>query len=145
MPRIPRSLVSVSRTALRTSAPSNSSPSSSASTFASSPSTLFRTRPSPTRSLLSSLRPTFAPTSISSSSPILSLLSQHPFLPGGGGGAAVVPDLQQQKRFAVYGAEYQPSQVRRKRKHGFLVRKRSKNGRKTLARRWSKGRKFLSH
>ncbi|KAM0747212.1 hypothetical protein T439DRAFT_269285, partial [Meredithblackwellia eburnea MCA 4105] len=50
-----------------------------------------------------------------------------------------------QTRAATYGAEYQPSQVRRKRKHGFLRRKRSRNGRKTLERRWAKGRKYLSH
>ncbi|KWU42740.1 hypothetical protein RHOSPDRAFT_6111, partial [Rhodotorula sp. JG-1b] len=50
-----------------------------------------------------------------------------------------------QKRFAVYGSEYQPSQRVRKRKHGFLARKKSKGGRKILIRRFAKGRKYLSH
>ncbi|GAA5965967.1 hypothetical protein JCM3765_004137 [Sporobolomyces pararoseus] len=133
MPRLPRSLVPSSRSLLRLSSPAIK-PQSTLPTRVQPFSTLFRSAPTPTRSLLSSLRPSLSPASAtSSSSPILSLLSQQ------------TAQGDQQKRFAVYGAEYQPSQVRRKRKHGFLVRKRSKNGRKTLMRRWAKGRKFLSH
>jgi len=50
-----------------------------------------------------------------------------------------------QMRFAQRGMEYQPSQRKRKRKHGFLARKRSLDGRKILLRRLAKGRKYLSH
>lgn len=51
----------------------------------------------------------------------------------------------QQVRTAVYGNEYQPSQRVRKRRHGFLARRRSRNGRKILIRRRMKGRRFLTH
>ncbi|KAF8920000.1 ribosomal protein L34-domain-containing protein, partial [Mucidula mucida] len=51
----------------------------------------------------------------------------------------------QQLRFVKYGTEYQPSQRKRKRRHGFLARLRSRTGRKILLRRQAKGRKYLSH
>ncbi|KAF9050995.1 hypothetical protein BDZ89DRAFT_934508, partial [Hymenopellis radicata] len=51
----------------------------------------------------------------------------------------------QQLRFVKYGTEYQPSQRKRKRRHGFLARLRSRTGRNILLRRKAKGRKYLSH
>ncbi len=43
------------------------------------------------------------------------------------------------------GTEYQPSQRKRKRKHGFLARKRHPGGRKILERRRAKSRAHLTH
>ncbi|KAI0250388.1 ribosomal protein L34-domain-containing protein [Lactifluus subvellereus] len=43
------------------------------------------------------------------------------------------------------GTEYQPSQRKRKRKHGFLARKRTVGGRKIIERRRFKGRTHLTH
>ncbi len=50
-----------------------------------------------------------------------------------------------QARFTVRGNYYQPSQRKRKRKHGFLARLRSEGGRKILKRRQIRGRKNMSH
>ncbi|PVU93229.1 hypothetical protein BB561_003397 [Smittium simulii] len=50
-----------------------------------------------------------------------------------------------QLRWRTYGQEYQPNQLQRKRKHGFMARLKTKAGRKILKRRRMKGRRFLSH
>lgn len=50
-----------------------------------------------------------------------------------------------QMRFVTYGNSYQPSQLVRKRRHGFLNRLATKTGRRVIMRRRMKGRKFLSH
>lgn len=73
--------------------------------------------------------------------PMSSLLASNVFTPP----HTINPLFQLQVRFAARGTEYQPSQRKRKRKHGFLARKRSLGGRKILTRRMTKGRKFVSH
>ncbi|CUM64796.1 uncharacterized protein PRCAT00002408001 [Priceomyces carsonii] len=50
-----------------------------------------------------------------------------------------------QLRFKSRGNTYQPSTLKRKRTFGFLARLRSKNGRKLLTRRRTKGRWYLTH
>ncbi|KAI9251710.1 ribosomal protein L34-domain-containing protein [Sporodiniella umbellata] len=50
-----------------------------------------------------------------------------------------------QMRFTTRGNTYQPSQLVRKRRHGFLNRLATKNGRHILNRRRMKGRKNMSH
>ena len=56
---------------------------------------------------------------------------------------AVTSDIQ--IRGTKYGMEYQPNNLQRKRKHGFLKRLSTAAGRKVLERRRLKGRRFLSH
>ena len=88
-----------------------------------------------TRTLVPRTTPTLAQsTSFLSSRPsVLSLASTSQIIPS-------------QIRTLAYGAMYQPSQRKRKRKHGFLVRsKGGRLGRKTLANRRIRGRRFLSH
>ncbi|KAI9603756.1 hypothetical protein H4Q26_003356 [Puccinia striiformis f. sp. tritici PST-130] len=48
-------------------------------------------------------------------------------------------------RFIPRGNTYQPSQLQRKRRHGFLARMKTKTRRKSVFRRKAKGRKYLSH
>ena len=95
----------------------------------------------PSSSPVSMIRPTsISQTTTNNTSTISTLLSS---IPGSGRLSHRQPT---QIRTLAYGAMYQPSQRKRKRKHGFLSRsKGGRLGKKTLARRLARGRRFLSH
>ncbi|XP_054837192.1 39S ribosomal protein L34, mitochondrial [Eublepharis macularius] len=57
----------------------------------------------------------------------------------------VVPWNYQQIRTKARGNEYQPSNLKRKHKHGWIKRIRSASGIEVILRRMLKGRKSLSH
>ncbi|KAK0212993.1 ribosomal protein L34-domain-containing protein [Desarmillaria ectypa] len=77
--------------------------------------------------------------------PIISVVRTSPFLAQSFAHPSPILGSLQQLRFAQMGTEYQPSQRKRKRRHGFLARLKSRGGRKILARRRAKHRKYLSH
>nr|XP_019046030.1 hypothetical protein I302_04770 [Kwoniella bestiolae CBS 10118]OCF24960.1 hypothetical protein I302_04770 [Kwoniella bestiolae CBS 10118] len=115
---------------LSPSEPFHSSFSSSASAYHSSLSQLFGDHPST------------APSSTSRS-----MVSSH-FSPLSSSSSSVTPyrSALGSLRFIAMGTFYQPSQRKRKNKHGFLSRLRgSRNNRKIIFRRLLKGRKNMSH
>ncbi|KAF1815675.1 hypothetical protein P152DRAFT_511791 [Eremomyces bilateralis CBS 781.70] len=97
---------------------------------------LFPSSPSTSTSISTSLSPSptpFTPLFTSSSTFLGTAPSTHPSL------------ATQQLRHAPRNTMQRWTHFVRKRRHGFLSRLRTKNGRKTLARRRTKGRSTLSH
>ncbi|PWZ01649.1 hypothetical protein BCV70DRAFT_199088 [Testicularia cyperi] len=166
MPRIsPRALGSIIRSVpVPVPAPASSSSSSAslckttseAATQSSAALKAARPAPLPTRLFQSTTSRSISPilsslllSSSSSSSPSSSLLSKSslPFGPMSASVSASATGFGAtgQIRCVTYGSEYQPSQRIRKRRHGFLARNKTKNGRKTLMRRRFRGKAKLSH
>ncbi|ORY93837.1 ribosomal protein L34-domain-containing protein [Syncephalastrum racemosum] len=82
-------------------------------------------------------RPTVAASTMTASQATPSLLGSSLF--------SWNPFASTQARFISYGNSYQPSNLVRKRRHGFLSRITKKSGRRVLQRRLAKGRKNMSH
>lgn len=135
MPRLPRSLVSGLSSAVK-----KSQAAPKPTPFLTSPSLPSQPTAPSLLALRAHLRPSLIPHPFLSRSPSAQLLPcmQSQVL------LQALPHLEQ-VRHAKRGMEYQPSQRKRKRKHGFLARKRSVTGRKILVRRLLKGRRDLTH
>ncbi|SNX83631.1 related to 50S ribosomal protein L34 [Melanopsichium pennsylvanicum] len=107
--------------------------------------TITRNSSSPSALVFTRAQPASSSPLFGTKSSILSLLSSSssttPTRPLG----ALLQLQQQQVRTVTYGSEYQPSQRIRKRRHGFLSRIKTKNGRKTIMRRKFRGKAKLSH
>ncbi|KAK0485645.1 ribosomal protein L34-domain-containing protein [Armillaria novae-zelandiae] len=99
-------------------------------------------RPPPLSAVLSAIRPRSFQ---HQNAPVLSIATASPFLAQSFAHPSPILASLQQLRFTQMGVEYQPSQRKRKRRHGFLARLKSRGGRKILARRRAKHRKYLSH
>ncbi|KAI9222033.1 ribosomal protein L34-domain-containing protein [Blastocladiella britannica] len=84
-------------------------------------------------------------TTAGASSSLASLLAQSSSSSSSAWSQSPMFGLQQLRCMSKFGSEYQPSVIKRKRKWGFLTRIASKAGRKILARRMLKGRKYVSH
>ena len=97
----------------------------------------------PRRTILQSMRKTTSPFVALLPFPHPMLLRSIPFLRAST--TPMVSPVVVHSRHRSRGTEYQPSQRKRKRKHGFLARKRSVGGRKILERRRTKGRAHLTH